>query len=394
MTDSIIHLRSSCAICNSVEIEKALSLNSSPIAGAYISIDKINILEPSYPLDLYLCKDCGCLQLLNIISREELHGNFKYLSSSTIGLITHFNKYADDIYRYITPSIDSLVIGFGSNDGSILRFFKEKGLKVLGIEADSEVVRKSTKFGIDTIESPFNLKIAQMIKEKFGQALIIIGGSAHMVVANTVDFKSMIKSVRHILAKEGIFVFEVNYLPDIIINKSFDAIYHDHIYYFSVRSIKNAFQKNGMQLIDAMKQKLKGGCLRCIVQHEGGKRAESPSIKQLIEIEDELDLSNIITYKTFAEHLKYLKKQLVELIHQIIDEGLTVVGYGASHNVTTLIYHFQIGQFLKYLLDDNKEKHNLYSPGYHLKVMPTDIIYDLKPNYIIILAWQYADIII
>ncbi len=386
--NAIVNHRSTCRLCESSNIELAIKLEPTPIADRYLPQDRLNLFQECYPLDLSLCKDCGHLQLVDVLDPEILYGDYTYVTSSSLGLVEHFRNLTEALLEKVKPAEGSMVIDIGSNDGSLLKFFKAKGMKVLGVDPAREIARKATQSGVKTIPGYFTKQLAEKIRIEEGPAAII---TANNVFAHADNLADITEGVRALLTSEGIFVFEVSYVVHIVERFLFDTVYHEHLSYHSVKPLQNFFQLHGMELIDVEYVPTKGGSLRGTAQIRGGSSRVSERVRQLIEMEEKQGYDTVEKYQNFAEDVQEKKRNLLRMLENITAEGKTIAGYGASHTVTTLIYHLGLGSYLDYIIDDNPQKQNSFSPGFHIPVFSSLALHEKKPDYVVILAWQYAD---
>ena len=383
--------RDNCRLCGSHDLELVLSLAPTAIADEYVTLECLDKVQETFPLDLFLCHACGHIQSLDVVNPEILFGNYTYLTSVSSGLVEHFRGYASEMIRRMNLSKGALVVDIGSNDGFLLRFFQDWGMRVLGIEPAHEIAQGASESGIETLPTCFTLEIGKNIRREYGAAAIV---NANNVYAHIDDLADVTDGIRDLLAPDGVFVFEVSYLVDIVQNDLFDTIYHEHLCYHSVRPLKYFMERHGLQLINIERVPTKGGSLRGIAQLAGGPRSESPSVAEFVSLERNLDFDRSETFKSFAKRIEGLKTQILIVLHQIKSEGKIIAGYGASATVTTLIYHFDLGELLSFITDDNTLKQNSFSPGYHIPVLSPQALYDRKPDYVLILAWNYATPII
>ena len=383
--------RDNCRLCGGHDLELVLQLAPTPIADDYVSVERVDEVQEAYPLDLYLCHTCGHVQLLDVVDPEALFGEYVYVTSVSLGLVEHFRRYADALMRRVNLPQGAFVVEIGSNDGSLLRFFQERGMRVLGIDPAREIARRATESGIETLPTYFTSELAHKIKQKYGPAAIV---TANNVFAHADDLADMADGVCELLASDGVFVFEVSYLVDIVQKALFDTIYHEHLCYHSVKPLDSFFSRHGMQLIDVQRIPSKGGSLHATAQLAGGPRPVSPSVAELIALEASLGLDGPAPFKALATQLDGIKTELLNLLRDLKAQGKTIAGYGASATVTTLLHHFDLGGRLLFLVDDNPLKHNLFSPGYHIPVFPSQAIYERKAGYVLILAWRYAEPIV
>lgn len=388
MMEPKISRRTSCRMCGNSNLSLVYQLAPSPIGDAYITAEQLNSSQESYPIDMFLCCDCGLAQLLDIIPPEVLYTDYIYQTSSSSEMREHFQKYANKVIENIKPSKGALVVDIGSNDGTLLRQFKDHGLHVLGVEPANEIARKATESGVKTIPGFFTPRLALRIKKEYGPASII---TANNVFANVDDLISLTEGIRSLMAHEGVFIFESFYLADVIENMVFDFIYHEHLSAFSVRPVQHFFHSMGLQLIDIQRVPTKGGSLRYTIQHAGGPRAVSESVITMLKYEETIGLYRPDTFKAFLSKIDKSKQLTLAYLKKLKAEGKTIAGYGASVTGTTLIYHFSIGEYLDYLVDDNPTKQGRFSPGLHIPVYHPQVLYERKPDYVVILAWRFAE---
>jgi SAM-dependent methyltransferase len=384
----VIHRRSDCRGCGSRDLELVFSLKPSPIGDAYVTPEQVNVPQPSYPIDLYMCRQCGLAQILDVIDPEILYGEYIYVTASSMGLAEHFRGYADSVTDRCRLRPGSLVVDIGSNDGTLLRCFQERGMNVLGVEPAAHIAAQATAGGIKTIDRFFTPDLARQMVAEHGHARLV---TANNVFANIDDLNSWVDAVNELLAGDGVFVFESYYLADLVQNMVFDFIYHEHLSAFSVKPIQALFERVGLELAAVQRVPTKGGSLRYFVQRPGGPLAKDGSVEEMRALEDGMGLYRKETYSAFADKIDGLKEKTRKFLAQAKSEGKSIAGFGASITGTTLIYHFEIGGYLDYLVDDNLAKQGRFSPGLHLPVLPSSALFERKPDYVVVLAWRFAE---
>jgi hypothetical protein len=383
--------RLTCRLCGHRNLIKVLHLEPNPLPDAYVSQNQIHKIQPVFPLDLVLCKNCGQVQLSVVVYPEIIYKDYLYVTTSSLGLVKHFQQYAADTLSLVKPSLDSLVVDIGSNDGSLLRAYKDRGLRVLGVDPAVGIAREASQKGIKTLPEFFTPKLADKILRSDGPATMV---TANNLYANIDELDELTDGVKHLLAPDGVFIFESFYLLDLVRHMVFDFIYHEHLSYFTVKPVQTYFKRHGMELIDVKRVPTKGGSLRYTIQRSGGKRRTSRSVKKMLELESDFGIHRQTTFKLFGKKINQAKNKLRLLALKLKAEGKTIAGYGASATSTTLIYHFQLQHILDFLIDDFDRKQNTFSPGYHIPVYSPAAIKIRKPDYIVILAWRYAEPII
>lgn len=389
--DRPVHRRPTCRLCNSPDVGLVLALRPTPPVDAFVKPDRLSEPQPSYPLDLFLCHACGHAQLLDVVSPQILFGSYFYETASSPGLVAHFRQYAEDVVQRIHPPASSLAVDIGSNDGTLLRFFKAHNLRVLGVDPAAEIARKATASGVETKAAFFALPVAEQIRQAYGLATIV---TANNVFAHSDDLGAMADGVRALLADNGVFVFEVSYVLDMINGMIFDLIYHEHLSYHSVKPLAVFLRRHGLELTDVTPNASKGGSLRCVAQLLGGPRTITPAVNSMIEHEDRIGLDRPEIYRTWAARIDAISTSVGTLVADLRAQGKTIAGYGASATATVLIYRFGLGGALEFLVDDIPERQGRFSPGHHIPVVAAQALYDRKPECVLILAWRFADMIV
>jgi SAM-dependent methyltransferase len=382
--------KSECRLCKGRRLHLALPLQPSPIADAYVPASGLGIAQATYPLDLYLCGDCGHVQNIDVVNPELLFRDYLFTTSSSAGLVAHFRQYAEDLCALLEPSADSLVVELGSNDGTLLKFFRERGLRVLGIDPARQIADEATRQGIRTIPEFFDVALAARLRDENGAAALVC---ANNVFAHADDLGSIADGIAHLLDDGGIFVFEVSYLSDIIDRFLFDTVYHEHVSYHSVAPLHSFLKRHGMQLFDVQRIGSKGGSIRALAQKLPGRRPVAPSVGVLLEDERRRGLGTLAPFLEYHSRIEKRKEAVTAFLGAEAAKGSLVAGYGASTTTTTLMWHFELTRRLSFVLDDNRRKHGLYCPGCHIPVVPSEELYVRKPDCVVILAWQYADAI-
>lgn len=387
MTGVRAYRRDTCRLCGRRHHELALQLAPTPLADAYVSLEHRDEVQPTYPLDLSVCRGCGHVQLLDVVHPEAIYREYIYETTSSLGLAEHFRSYAEEVFGRIAPAPGSFAIDLGSNDGTLLRCFAGRGMRVLGIDPAREIARRATAAGIETLPLFFSEALGRQLHRERGPAAII---TSNNLVANVDDLDDFIEGIRALLAPDGVFVFESFYLADLMRHLVFDFIYHEHLSYFSVKPLETFFRRHGMELVDVLRVTTKGGSLRYTVQRAGGPRKASPAVAEMMALETESGLDRPETFRAFAATIDQAKGRVVSLLRDLTAQGKRIDGFGASATTTTLLYHFGLGDMIGAIYDDNAQRHHLFSPGLHLPVLPPQALYERKPDAVVMLAWRYA----
>jgi SAM-dependent methyltransferase len=382
--------RATCNLCGSTDIECVVELGTipciSPNVGASAATSGLSAVE--VPLDLYLCHNCGHIQVVHIVDPALQYLKYQYQTSISLGLRQHFEKLVERIAALIGPPDGKLVAEMGSNDGTVLGMFQKKGCRVIGVDPATEIAQKATERGIPTVNAFFTQSVAERIAAEHGKASAII---ANNVLANIDDLSDVMGGISALLAPDGIFVFETGYGGDVITSTLLDTIYHEHISYFVVRSLPAFLAQYGLELIDAEIIASKGGSLRAIVQHRGGGRSKSANIDRIIAAELAAGLDGPSPFKAFSDRISGIRNQLAAYLDARAPSGPTI-GYGASVGSVTLINYFHLTQRLDYVADDNPLIDALRGPDYEIPVSRSERIYTDVPAAVVVLAaWRYID---
>ena len=383
--------RADCRLCGETNLKLAVPITATPVADAYVSKDRLNEQQEIYPLDMYQCYDCGHVQLLDVVNPKFLFSRYSYFSGKSAGLVRHFEEYANSVMDENKLKEGSFVVDIGSNDGVFLKFFKEKGMRVLGIDPAENVSKFANESGIETLPEMFDSKLAEKIRKDYGPADVV---AANNVFAHTDNIRDMADAARKLLADDGIFVFEVSYLLDVIDKMLLGTIFHEHVCYHTVKPMKSFLRNQNMELIDVKRVSVQGGSIIGTAQLAGGRRKVSSSVDNLIQLEESRGLYKPGGLRDFSKRLENVKSQVTYLLQDLKAQGKTIAGFGAARGGTLLMYHFDLGRILDYIVDDDPDKQGLYSPGYHIPVLPSSAIYERRPDYIFILAWVHSKPII
>lgn len=384
--------RDTCRLCCSKNLVKVVSLTPTPPANAFVSKNRLDEKQECYPLDLWFCRNCSHLQLLDVVDPDVLFSEYVYVSGTSPVFIKHFEDYASTVINYSKLDKDSLIVDIGSNDGTFLRCFKSAGFRVLGIDPAAKIAEQATKSGIKTIHAFFNKDISEEIQTSFGQADVV---TANNVFAHIDNLEEVVVSINELLTDDGIFVFEVSYLLDMYEGTLFDMIYHEHLDYHSIQPLIKFFQQFDMKIVKAERVNTHGGSLRCYVQKIAGAKVIDSSVSELVSLERKHKLDNENTFISFGKEITKKGQVLRALLSEVTSSGKQVAGFGAPAKATTLMYHFGIdADDISFIVDDSPVKQKLFSPGLHIPVLPASAIEKLKPDYLLILAWNFADSIV
>lgn len=368
---------------------KVLSLAPTPPANALVPESQLGWDEPRFPLDVHLCDGCGHLQLLDVVDPSALFEDYVYVSGTSPTFVKHFEIYAEEVIERSRLKAGDLVVEIGSNDGTLLSFFKQNGCRVLGIDPAKSIAEAATRNGIDTLPKFFTPEVAAEIRERHGRAAVVV---ANNVLAHIDDLGAVIDGVESLLTDDGMLVFEVSYLRDVYEKTLFDTIYHEHLDYHSVKPLVPFFRDHQMELFKAQRVSSHGGSLRGFVQRKVGSHDGDGSVVTLVRDEEELGLDRPGTFAAYEQKIEAIGERLTELLEELKAKGKTIAGYGAPAKATTLMHHFDLGaEVIDFIVDDAPLKQGLYTPGTHVPIVARATIEERDPDYLLILAWNFAE---
>ncbi|MBL8670645.1 MAG: class I SAM-dependent methyltransferase [Alphaproteobacteria bacterium] len=381
--------RTSCRLCGSSDLALVLELTPTPPANAFVPASALARDQQRFPLDVFFCRSCAHLQLLDVVDPALLFEDYVYVSGTSPVFVAHFQRYAQDCVERFGLKPDDLVVEIGSNDGTLLRFFKDAGMRVLGIDPAKEIARRATAAGLETWAAFFDEPLARRIGRERGSAKLVV---ANNVFAHIDDLPGVARGVRTLLAPDGAFVFEVSYLADVHEKTLFDTIYHEHLDYHSVGPLVPFFAEHGMRMVRASRVDSHGGSLRGVAARADGPLRDDGSVEALVAAERARGLDREDTFRAFSRQIDGVGATLRNMIRALKAEGKRIAGFGAPAKATTLLYHFGLGpQELDFIVDDSPLKQGLYSPGMKIPVLSSSAIADRKPDVLVILAWNFAE---
>ncbi len=381
--------RSTCRICGGMKLSRILSLGPTPLANAFLLEHERHLPESYFPLDVYVCKACSLVQLIDVVDPRILFKDYVYVSSTSPVFVAHFDTFARQVFDRFHLSARSLVIDIGSNDGILLRPFKQLGARVLGVEPDRSIGTIARKAGVTTISEFFSLIVARKILKKYGEASIV---TATNVFAHVDDIHGLVKGVKHLLTKNGVFIIEVPYLVDFLEKNLFDTVYHEHLSYFSVTALHYFFEQLGMAIIDVERVATHGGSLRVFIARAGSTHKKESSVQSFLTSEKKIGLQEEKIYHEYKKKIERNKVTLHTLLSKLKEKGNSIAGYGAPAKGNTLLNFFGVGdELLSYIVDDSHHKQGRYTPGKRIPVVSSEKLKTHPPDYLLIIAWNFAE---
>jgi SAM-dependent methyltransferase len=367
-----------------------VDLGMSPLCESYVPADKLNQMEPFYPLQAYVCETCFLVQLEEFVPPDEIFTEYAYFSSYADSWVEHMHRYAEMIAGRLALGRDSFVIEVGSNDGYLLQHLVAKGIPVLGIEPAANVAKVAQEKGVPTLVRFFGSGLARELVDQGKQADLICGANVLAQVPNPRDF---VRGLRLLLRPRGVVTIEFPHLMRLMAENQFDTIYHEHFSYFSFLSAETIFAGEGLTLFDVEELSTHGGSLRIYARHaEDTSKPMTARATDLRQREVDSGLLSLETYASFAEQVKETKRKLLEFLIAAKREGKRIAGYGAPGKGNTLLNYCGIRtDFLEFTVDRSPYKQGKFLPGTHIPIFAPDKIREARPDYVLILPWNFKD---
>jgi len=380
--------QTSCQVCNSVKLHMILDLGHQPLCDTLLTKDALNQPEKTYPLRMLWCEECTCVQLDYCVSGSEVyHLDYPYRSGITKELAEYQRNISESLIKKFNLKSEDLVVDVGSNDGTLLSGFKDKGIRVLGVEP-TNIAKIAQSQGIDTIQEPFSIEISNKIKEKYGEASLIITTNTFAHMQTLGEF---IMGAHHLLKKDGVFINETHYLLDVIAGGQFDTIYHEHLRTYSLKAYIKLFEQYDFTVTDVERGDRYGGNIR-VYAMKGKGRKVNPSVKKLLQLEDKSGLGKLSTYKNFAIRVKKARFEFMDFLIKTKRQGKSIVGDTCPARASTLLNYYGVDrELLPYITEQPTSlKLNMYLPGKHIPVVNNERLIKEQPNFVVIFAWHYA----
>jgi SAM-dependent methyltransferase len=388
-----VRAKQSCRTCGAPLGHTFADLGSSPLANSYLTEAQLEEAEPFYPLRVLVCDRCFLVQLPPVATPEQLFSDYAYFSSYSESWLRHARDYAEHMVDRFGFDSGSKVVEIASNDGYLLRYFKERGVPVLGIEPARNVAASAEEAGIPTRVEFFGRETAEMLRTAGEEADLLVGNN---VLAHVPDLNGFVAGLRTLLKPGGVVTMEFPHLLRLIERTEFDTIYHEHLSYFSVISVERPFEQAGLTLFDVEELPTHGGSLRIYARHaEDASKPVSASLAELRERERKAGLERLDTYMSFDERVRRVKRDLLEFLIDAERAGKSTVGYGAPAKGNTLLNYCGIrGDLLDYVVDRSPHKQGRFLPGTRLPIRDPDEVARTRPDYLLLLAWNLKDEII
>lgn len=380
-------IRDRCRLCASGRMTEVLRLAPTPLANEFLNPATPAAHSDVFPLYLVQCAECGHVQLPVIVDPGRLFSNYVYVSGTSPSFIDHFRRYAQEAIASYALKPGDLVVDIGSNDGTLLRFFKDAGMRVLGVDPAEAIAAQATANGIETLPHFFGPDLAAKILQSHGPATLVL---ANNMFAHADDLRSIAQGISKLLdPTRGRFVFEVQYLVDMVENSLFDMVYHEHLSYHGIAPLLPFFRSMNMQVIDVQRVATHGGSVRVCVA-PANMAVQQASVMALVASEQAAMAG--LPFEGLKARIDTAHQQIAAFFEEARQAGWRVAGFGAPAKLTTLMYQFGIGgKDIAYVVDDSPWKQGLLTPGTQIPVVPAAQLQSDPPDRILIFAWNFAE---
>ena len=382
-----------CRFCGQPLQHLFVDLGMSPLCQTHITAGQLNVMEPFYPLRVYVCTACLLVQLEEFVAPADIFSEYAYFSSYSDSWVEHARRYCEAMCERFHLSLDSSVMEIASNDGYLLQHFVARRIPVLGIEPAENVAQAAIDRGVRTISRFFGRQTATEIRGRYGAPDLLVGNN---VLAHVPDINDFVAGMQLLLGEQGVITMEFPHLVQLIEQNQFDTIYHEHFSYLSFTTVNRIFAAHGLMIFDVEQLPTHGGSLRIYARHaaDAGKTV-GPRVGGLLALESAAGYDRLERYMSFEGQVRASKRALLEFLIDAKSRNKKVVGYGAPGKGNTLLNYCGIRtDFLDFTVDRNPYKQGKFTPGTHIPILEPERLFEARPDYVLILPWNLKDEIV
>ena len=377
-----------CRTCKSGRLYMFLPLGDHPLANGFLTEEQLGEPELTFPLDVYACLDCGLIQVHDNVPPGYFR-HYVYVPGASPAMHAHFDALADTVAKRFLDSSEGLTVDIGCNDGLFLKSVNARGKRTVGIDPATNIVEATREAGVEVVNEYFTPELARIMRDTRGPASVVVTTNTFHHID---DLDSFMEGVSVLLDDGGVFIVEVPHALELVEQNEFDGVYHEHVSQLTVKSFVDLYRRFGLEVFDVEPLTVHGGSIRVFARRQTGSPSDAAVVEEWVGRERERGLFDASTYDAFRRRVERNRGTLLELLRDLKREGRRIAGYGASARGNTLLNYLAIGtDYLDYIADRNSLKHGLFSPGMHIPVVEPERLATDMPDYVLIIAWNFAD---
>ncbi|MBI4138630.1 class I SAM-dependent methyltransferase [Candidatus Uhrbacteria bacterium] len=375
-------------MCDGRDLVTYLDLGFTAPADQFRKPEELDLPEISYPLRVNLCRSCGLSQLSHVVDPRVLYQfDYPYESSITKTGLAHWNEFAEKVIARLALPANALVVDAGSNDGTLLFCFKERGMRVMGVDPAPNIVEIANQRGIETICAFFGDAAADDVKQRAGAAEVITGTN---VYAHVDDLAGFMTAAARLLTDTGVFIFESPQFRHLVSNLEYDTIYHEHLSYLSLKPVAAFVKRFGLEVFAVEESDIHGGSFRVYIGREG-KRPIDASVTALLEQEAAARIHELPTLQEFATRVAENRRKLMQLVEGLLKDGKTIAIVSTPAKGMTLLNYCGFStRHVLFASEKARLKIGRVTPGGHIPIVPDDRLIEVRPDYALLLAWNFS----
>jgi hypothetical protein len=364
-----------------------LSLGKLPLANAFVQPEAQDIADEPFPLELVFCRSCALVQLDETVSPEKLFSEYPYFSSQSQTFVDHASELVERVVEDYGLDNGDLALEIASNDGYLLQHYRRAGVSVLGVDPARNVALEAERRGVPTIAEFFDVKLAERLHGDGVEAKII---HANNVLAHVPDIRHFVDGVSRVLADDGIWIIETPYVRDLVDKLQFDTIYHEHVFYYSLASLRRLLEASSLKVIDVERLSVHGGSLRVFASKYGVSDPD-PRVGELEREEEDRGIESVEYYSYFSQRVSDAREEISSFLRDLRGQGARLAGYGAAAKGTMLLNSLSLeAGTIEYVVDTTPYKQGRLIPGVRVPIQPPGRLVEDPPDYVLLLAWNVA----